>query len=199
MQLLTAAASPFARKVRVLIREAGITDVEEVDVQTTPLASDPLVLAANPTGKIPVLVRSAGPAIYDSRVICRFLDDHAKAGLYPEGRLWEVLTLEATADAIMDAAVGITYEMRFRSEADQSQEWLNAQWGKIERAIGAVEVLWMPLLAGPLNIGQIAVGCALEYLDFRHDKREWHAGHKVLADWQAAFSTRPNMVATQPA
>ncbi|MEL7390870.1 MAG: glutathione S-transferase N-terminal domain-containing protein, partial [Pseudomonadota bacterium] len=98
MQLLISPASPFVRKVRVLLREADLLDdVDEVLVSTTPLASDPTVLAANPTGKIPALIRDDRPAIYDSRVITRFLDDRGNAGLYPAQRIWEILTLEATA------------------------------------------------------------------------------------------------------
>ena len=128
MQLLISPASPFVRKVRVLIRETGLlSEVEEVDVSTTPFASDPTVLAANPMGKIPALIRNDGPAIYDSRVITRFLDDHAKAGLYPQSSLWDMLTLEATADAIMDAAVSMAYEVRLRPEAEQSSNWVEAQ------------------------------------------------------------------------
>ena len=115
MKLLSADASPFARKVRVLLHEANLTDdVEVIAAATTPLNTDPNVAAANPMGKIPTLIRSDAPALYDSRVITRFLDDHAVSGLYPANRLWDTLTLEATADGIMDAAVTMTYEKRLR-------------------------------------------------------------------------------------
>lgn len=197
MQLLISSASPFVRKVRVLLRETGLIDtVEEVDVSTTPLASDPTVIAANPMGKIPALVRNDGPALYDSRVITRFLNDHAGATLYPEGRLWEVLTLEATADAIMDAAVTMTYEMRFRPEAQQSPEWLDAQWAKIARGVAAIDARWMSHLSGPLNMGQIAVACALSYLDLRHAARGWRDSNTAVADWYAGFAARDSMTAT---
>ena len=105
MKLIYAAASPFVRKVCVLLHETGqVDDVELVSVKTSPLASAPEVVAANPTGRIPALIREEGPAIYDSRVITRYLDDRAQAGLYPTARLWEVLTLEATADPTSDPA-----------------------------------------------------------------------------------------------
>ena len=134
MELLISAASPFVRTCRVLLREANLMDaVTEVPVQTTPLDTAARVSAANPLGKIPVLVRSDGPAIYDSRVICRFLDDHAGAGLYPTSRLWEVLTLEATAHGIKEAAVAMTYEGRLRPAQEQSASWVSAQWAKAER------------------------------------------------------------------
>jgi glutathione S-transferase len=197
MQLLISPASPFVRKVRVLLREADLLDtVEEVHVTTTPLNSAPEVVAANPTGKIPALIRADGPAIYDSRVITRFLDDHANAGLYPQSRIWEVLTLEATADAIMDATVAMSYEMRLRPEAQQSTDWVEAQWGKAARAITAVNNRWMSHLSGPLNIGQIGVACALSYIDLRHDARGWRNGNEALAKWHAAFSERDSMVDT---
>lgn len=200
MQLLMSPASPFVRKVRVLIREANLLDaVTEVDVATTPMASDPKVVAANPTGKIPALVRGDGPAIYDSRVITRFLDDFAKSGLYPDTRLWEVLTLEATADAIMEAAVLMTYEGRLRPQEQQSPDWIEAQWGKAHRAITAIDERWMSHLGGPLNMAQIAVACALSYIDLRHDARNWRNGHVALADWHAKFMQRPSMQATAPA
>lgn len=199
MQLLMAPASPFVRKVRVLIRETGQESaVEEVNVTTTPLASDPAVVAANPTGKIPALMRDDGPAIYDSRVITRFLDARAGAGLYPEARLWEVLTLEATADALMDAAVLVVYEQRFRSADMQSPEWLAGQRAKITRALDAIEGRWMSHLSGPLDAAHIAVGVALSYLDFRGPVGEWREGRATLAAWHEAFAARPSMQATLP-
>lgn len=199
MQLLISPASPFVRKVRVLLREANLTDtVEEVHVITTPMNSATDVIAANPLGKIPALIRADGPGIYDSRVITRFLDDHARANLYPQSRIWEILTLEATADAIMDATVTMSYEMRLRPEAQQSSDWIEAQWSKAARGIDAVNSRWMSHLTGPLNIGQIGVACALSYIDLRHDARGWRNGNKSLADWHADFATRDSMVETEP-
>lgn len=197
MQLLISPASPFVRKVRVLLRETDLMNsVEEVVVSTTPMNSAPEVVAANPLGKIPALIRSDGPAIYDSRVITRFLDDHANAGLYPPSRIWEILTLEATADAIMDATVAMSYETRLRPEAQQSADWVEAQWAKAARAIEAVNNRWMSHMSGRLNIGQIAVACALSYIDLRHDARNWRNGNDALARWYAEFSQRDSMTAT---
>ncbi len=120
MKLLISPLSPYARKVRVLIREAGREGgVEEQAVSTTALATDPLIPPANPLGRIPVLVRDDGPPLVDSRVICRFLDAHWSAGLYPEARLWEVLTLEALADGMTDSALLMAYEVRLRPEDRQ--------------------------------------------------------------------------------
>lgn len=197
MKLLMSPASPFARKCRVLLREADLLDtVGEVNITTSPTATDPDVRAANPLGKIPALLRDHGPAIYDSRVITRFLNDHAGSTFYPESRLWEVLTLEATADGIMEAALAITYEGRMRPEDKQFPAWMDAQWAKVTSATNAIEDRWMSHLTGPLDMAQIAVGCALAYLDLRHDARAWRTERPALATWHKTFMTRPAMQAT---
>ena len=199
MKLISADASPFARKVRVLMHEADLLDaVEVVKVATTPMNTDPAVAAANPMGKIPSLIRDAGPAIYDSRVITRFLDDRASSGFYPEQRLWDTLTLEATADGIMDAAVLMTYEKRLRPPEHQSEDWLGAQWKKVAGAVSVVNARWMSHLAGPLDMSHIAMGSALAYLDFRHGDRNWRKGNDDLDDWFAVFNERDSMKATVP-
>jgi glutathione S-transferase len=199
MQLIMSPASPFVRSVRVLLRETGLIDrVDEVQVATSPTASAAEALAANPTGKIPALTRSDGPAIYDSRVIMRYLDNMADANLYPNTSLYEVLTLEATAIAIMDATVSMAYEVRLRPETQQSPDWIEAQWGKAARGIEAINARWMSHLNGPLNAAQIATSCALGYIDLRHDGRNWRKGNNALAKWQAEFETRESMVATKP-
>ncbi|MCZ7675111.1 MAG: glutathione S-transferase [Roseovarius sp.] len=200
MKLLSAGASPFARKVRVLLHESGRADaVEVVDVVTGPLQTDPQVAAANPVGKIPALIRDDGPAIYDSRVICRYLDDRLDTGLYPAARLWEILTLEATADAIMDAAILIVYEHRIRPLEKVFEPWEEAQFAKVERCVRAANESWMSHLNGPLDMGHIAMACALGYLDLRHPGCNWREGNGALDDWYAAFSERDSMRATVPA
>ncbi|MFK7940253.1 MAG: glutathione S-transferase [Roseovarius sp.] len=199
MKLVTADASPFARKVRVLLHETGqADDVELINVATTPMNTVADVAAANPVGKIPALIRDEGPALYDSRVITRFLDARADAGLYPETRLWETLTLEATADAIMDAAILVVYETRLKPEDKIYGAWMDAQWEKVSRAVSAVNARWMSHLAGPFDMSHIAIGCALGYLDFRHADRDWRKGNDALASWYSGFAERDAMVATQP-
>ena len=196
MQLLVAGPSPFVRKVRVVLRETGqAEDVQEVSVTANPTGTAPELASANPLGKIPALLREDGPAIYDSRVICRYLDARAGAGLYPEARLWETLTLEATADGIMEAAVMMVYQARFGTAP---QPWIDAQWDKVARAIEAIEQRWMSHLEGPLDAAQIAVGCALGYLDFRHPDRAWRPSALALAEWESRFAERGPMAETRP-
>lgn len=199
MKLVVSSASPFVRKVRVLIREAGHeAEVEEVPVQTTALATDPAIPAHNPLGRIPVLIRDDGPAVIDSRVICRFLDARFEAGLYPEARIWEVLTLEALADGILDSALAMTYEVRLRPEERQWPDWIEAQWAKVARALDTVESGWMRHLAGPLDMGQVALACALGYLDLRHGARTWREKRPDLAAWEARMADRPSLMGTRP-
>jgi len=200
MKLYASPASPYVRKVVVLLHETGqLDDVEQVASSGTPLDSGSIPVHLNPVGKIPALEQSTGVTLYDSRVICRFLDDRAEAGLYSTGaRHWELLTLEATADGILDAAILGVYESRLRPEELRFTPWTDAQWGKIIRSLDAVETRWMSHLSGPLNIGQIAIGCALGYLDFRYPDSDWRKGHDALAAWYKTFATRDSMAATVP-
>ena len=199
MKLLTSPASPFARKVRVVLIETGQADqVTEIAAATDPLGDPVDVIHANPLGKIPALVRDDGPALYDSRVITRYLDARAGARLYPEARIWEVLTLEATADEIMDAALSMVLETRIRAETERSAKWVEGQWRKVERGLDAIEARWISHLEGQIDIGQIAVACALGYLDLRHGGRDWRAGRPQLAAWAERFAARDSMVNTAP-
>ncbi|WP_297338921.1 glutathione S-transferase [Pseudophaeobacter sp.] len=197
MKLHYAPTSPFVRKVMVLLHETGTLDSVEIhNVATTPYAPSSDVQASNPLAKIPALERDDGPALYDSRVICEYLDARAEAGLYTAR--WDSKVLEATADGMMDAAVLMTYEKRLRPEAQQSPEWIQAQLGKVLGACSALNARWMSHLQGPLDMGQIAVGCALSYLDFRHPDAGWRVGNEALADWFKDFESRPSMQATRP-
>lgn len=200
LQLLYAPASPYVRKVRVLLHELGQTDdVELVPVTTSPIAPAAEAAAAHALKKIPALIRPDGCTLYDSRVITRYLDDRAGGRFYPVSHLWETLTLEATGDGIMDAAVLMVYEKRARPEEKQDKGWVEAQWGKIENALDALNARWMSHLSGPMDAGVISVGCALAYLDFRHGDREWRKGRDALDDWFAVFGARDSMLATLPA
>jgi len=193
MKLIMAEASPFARKVRVLLRETNqLEEVEEVSIATSPFQVNEQAKAANPTGRIPSLTRVDGPALYDSRVITRYLDAKAAAGMYPEAKLWDVLTVEATGDSMMDSAVSISYELRLRPQEEVSTEWTDAQWAKVMGGCDALQNQWMDLLNGPLNMAHISIACALGYLDLRHDARNWRQGHDALAAWFADFSKRPS-------
>jgi glutathione S-transferase len=200
MKLYHSPSSPFVRKVMVLLHEAGALDrVTLVPASGNPLQPGTMPVDRNPLGKIPALERPDGPTLYDSRVITRYLDDTLQAGLYPPApRLWDTLVLEATGDGIAEAAVLMRYEAFVRPEASRLPAWSEAQWQKVDRALTAVEERWMSHLAGPFDMGQIALACALGYLDFRHADRTWQETHPTLAAWWADVSARPSVAATAP-
>lgn len=194
-------ASPYARKVLITLHETGQEgDVTLTAAQGSPVDPGTIPVGANPLGKIPALERADGCTLYDSRVICRWLAERRPgSGLYPPApRLYEALTLEATGDGIMDAALLLRYESALRPEALRWDAWAEGQWTKITRALDALEARWMGHLAGPLCIGQVAVIAALGYLDFRFADRDWRGGRPALADWAARMAERPSVRATLP-
>jgi glutathione S-transferase len=200
MRLFHSPTSPYVRKVMVLLHETGMLDrVALIAATGTPVDTGSMPLAQNPLGKIPALERDDGPALYDSRVICRYLDAQAGNRMYPAApRLWDTLTLEATGDGITDAAILMVYESRVRPEEKRFDPWVEGQWAKIDRALDALESRWISHLTGTPDIGHVSIGCALGYLDFRHAGRDWRAGRPDLAEWEAGFAARPSMQATLP-
>ena len=198
MRLYHSPTTPFGRKIMVLILETGLK-VEVISVMGTPIAPGTLPVDHNPLGKIPALECDDGRVIYDSRVISRYLDDLTGAGVYPaKPALWQLLTLEAMVDGILDAAVLMAYEVRIRPEDKRFDAWVEGQWAKVARSLDASETGWMAQLEAPLNMAQIGLGCALAYLDFRHGGRNWREGRRALAIWEAGFAQKPSMRATQP-
>jgi glutathione S-transferase len=200
MKLYHSPTSPYVRKVRVLLHETGQSDdVELVTAGGTPFTPSGALMDKNPLTKVPALELPDGAMLFDSRVICAYFDDRAKSGLYQSGAAhWQTRTLEALSDGILDAALLIVFEGRLRPQDKQMGEWCDAQWAKIERACAAMERDWMDHLAGPFDMGQIAAGCALSYLDFRLDARGWRQGNDALATWFKTFESRASMVATPP-
>lgn len=200
MRLYHSPTTPYGRKVMVMILEAGLQDrIEVVSATGSPLDPGTMPLERNPLGKIPALERDDGSAIYDSRVICRYLDATFATGLYPEApRLWDTLVLEATADGILDAALLMAYETRLRPEEKRFPDWVDAQWQKIDRALAMIETERKAQLSGPLDMAHLALGCALGYLDFRHAARQWRQGRPALAAWAETLAARPSMRATEP-
>ncbi|MBH3340367.1 glutathione S-transferase [Pseudomonas mendocina] len=200
MQLIYAAASPFARKVRVLAAETGLlARIELLDTAVLPTTVNEQVNARNPLGKIPVLLTEDGEALYDSRVICEYLDTlHQGRKLLPDGAArWQVLRLAALADGLMDAALLARYERSVRPVELQWPAWLDGQLGKVQRALTELE-RQIEQLHGPLDLAQIGVACALGYLDLRFADLDWRAAHSGLAAFQQTFSQRASMQASVP-
>jgi glutathione S-transferase len=126
MKLYHSPASPYVRKVMVVAQETGLLDrIEVATITTTPMQPDPGVAAANPVQKIPALVTDDGMTLFDSPVICEYLDSlHTGAKMFPEGKArWQALRLQAAADGMLDAALLVVYEARFRDEAMRNKAW----------------------------------------------------------------------------
>lgn len=199
MKLYHSTTSPYVRKVMAVLHIAGLVDrVELIPGSGTPLEPNDQTVGANPLGKVPCLVTDDGEALFDSRVITRYLDDLGGAGLYPDDGVWRVLTVESLADGILDAALLANYESRLRPEEIRFTPWIEGQEAKARRATAALEDRLQADLTGALTIGHVAVGCALGYLDLRFPRIGWREGAPRLADWYARFSKEPFMEATAP-
>lgn len=199
MKLYTNPASPFARKVRIVVRELDLTRlVEEINVN--PLASEEL-RRINPLGKIPVLVLKDGSTLVDSPVICEYLNDLGGGKLFPGMTLWRensgrwrALTLQAIGDGICDAAVARIYESRRPPEL-QSEPVVHRHLAAVTRSLDILERT--KFLEVP-TIGEIAVACALGYIDFRLPELNWREGRSNLHDWYEKFAQYPSMKDTWP-
>jgi glutathione S-transferase len=198
MKLHYSPASPFARKCLAAAIARGIEGRIEL-VGTDPHASPPELLRDNPLSKIPALVTDDGMAIYDSPVICEYLNTLGEAAtLIPTSgtRAWiRVQVMQALADGIMDAAVA--RRMRAGKPLDETRAaFLDRQKAAIARGLAALEAAPPEGLG---DIGAIAAGCALGYLDFRFADEPWRAAHPKLAAWFEAASKLPPLARTVPA
>jgi glutathione S-transferase len=197
--LRTSLGSPFGRKARIAVSVLGLDGKIKVEPASTQDDNDPLV-QQNPLGKVPVLILDDGSTLFDSPVLLEYLDVLAGGGrIVPKDSKarFDALRLEALADGILDAGILIVYESRYRPPEMAVKGWLDRQFGKIARALTALEAA-PPSLDSPPNVGQITLACALGYLDFRF-KGEWRKGHPRLVAWLDNFSARvPSFAATVP-
>lgn len=202
MKLWYSPASPFVRKTVVTCHEVGLEDQMELHlVNTTVIDSDEELRRHNPVGKIPALVLDDGEALFDSRVICAYLDElNTGSKLTPSETRprFRAMTLEALADGIMDAAVNTRYEMALRPEKFRWKGWTDGQFTKINTSLDSLEDKYIDDLNGALSIGVIATGCALGYLYFRFPEIDWFAGRSKLSTWFGKFNQRPSMQKSAP-
>jgi glutathione S-transferase len=202
MKLWFNPASPFARKVRVVAPEAGgVRRMEEVSILVSPVKAHPDLARENPLVKIPALSTPDEGTLYDSTVICEYLDSlHRGAALFPKtgSERWCELRLQSLCDGILDAAVLMRYEGAVRPEALRWPDWIAGQMGKVRGGLDALErecTAWGESFA----IGEITAACVLGYLDFRFPDEAWRASRPALAKWYEKVSQRPSMKATVPA
>ena len=186
MILRSASASPYGRKCKMSALILGLMDRIEIVAADTRDPEDSM-RQQNPLGKIPILITDDGMELFDSPVICEYLDGVAGGNqLYPEGETrWPAIRLQALCDGILDAGLLIVYEARYRPENVHHQPWLDMQQGKIDQALAWLEAN-TPQTGDKPNIGEVTLACALGYLDFRFPGT-WRDSHPNLVAWLSAF------------
>lgn len=197
-QLRYSSTSPFVRKVRVVAIETGQDkDIELIKTVTADPACD--IGKHNPLNKVPALVLEDGSSLYDSHVICEFLDSrHQGAKLFPPSgpARWTALRREALANGMADAGVLRMMEIR-RPANEQSPAWIVRQKLKMEQGLDELEKE-APHFAPVFDIGLITVAIVLDYFDFRFKAEDWRAKHPHLTKWHEAISARPSLKTTYP-
>ena len=198
LKLRYSTTSPFVRKVSVTIIECGLENQVE-DQLTNPFDPQTDLPSQNPLGKVPALIIDDHNVLFDSPVICEYLDSLSNVPrLFPaDGKdRWNALRLQALGDGIMDAGVGRILESRRPSQL-QSQAVSDRHRAAIERALDALQSDTKSLDSG-FNIGHITVAVALEYLDFRFASENWRSGRSDLTTWHESVLDRPSLQQTQP-
>ncbi len=197
MRLRYSATSPFVRKVWIFALETGLAEDIEF-VATNPWAPDTDLPSDNPIGKVPTLIADDGSRCYDSPVICEYLDSlHQGAKRFPTSlpARWTALRRQALADGMLDAAVTRRLETSMRPAPLRWDEWVERQRAAVTRGLDSLEQE-APSLSGLASIGEIAIACALGYLDFRFPDDRWRNGRPQLTAWYEPLLTRPSLLAT---
>ena len=204
MKLIGSTASPYVRKVRVVMAEKRL---DYQFVQEDVWSDETTIATSNPLGKVPCLVMDGSEAMFDSRVIVEYLDTLSPVGkLIPSsGReRAEVKTWEALADGVMDAGVLWRMEATWakRADGERSQAWMDRQRGKVEAGIAAMAkgLGDKPFCSGiHLSLSDIAVGCALGWIAFRFPEIDWRAEFPTLDRLHEKLLQRPSFADTRPA
>jgi glutathione S-transferase len=203
MKLLGSKTSPYVRKVLNVMLE---NKLDYVFVPEDVWSAQSTISETNPLGKVPCLIMEAGEALFDSRVIVEYLDTLSPVGkLIPTvGReRAEIKTWEALADGVLDAAILARLEATWvgRSPAERSQAWIDRQLGKIHASLKAMSkgLGDKPYCAGiHLSLADVAVGCALSYMDFRFAQIDWRSDYPNLQKLLDKLMLRPSFAETRP-
>lgn len=201
MKLAYSAASPYARKVVIVAMEAGLdSKIQRIPTAVRPDQPNLELGKENPLMKVPTLITDGGETLYDSRVICAYLDMlNPGSKLIPAsgGERWQALRLEALGDGMTDAGILVRYETALRPEGLRWKEWIDGQTKKVEQGLDTLEA-HPEMLMGPLNIGQIAVACGIGWMNFRQVFGDCLAKRPRLAAWYAMIGERASFKATVP-
>ena len=209
MKLFFTSTSPFARKVLVAAHELGLTHrIETMTLRPTPTKTDATLSKVNPLSKIPALVLDDGTTLYDSPVLCEYLESlrevEPTAGSHVE-RLtprsspsrFRVLKNQALADGVLDAAILVFYERSQRPKELHWEAWLSGQTEKVMQGLDALDAEADSFSSTP-DVGQIAAACTLGWLEFRDVFGDIRATRPKLTRWYETFAQRPSMKATEP-
>ncbi|WP_296555082.1 glutathione S-transferase [Pigmentiphaga sp.] len=200
MKLHWSPKSPYVRKVMVCLYELRLEDrVERVRSVAAMLRPNPQIMRDNPLSKIPTLVLDDGMALFDSAVICEYLDDLAGGDLFParSEEKWRALRWHAFADGLLDVLILWRNEAD-RDAAQRSDALIDAFRIKTEASLRRLEGEARELAAAPFGIGHIGLGCALGYLDFRFGALQWRERAQHLAAWYDEIAARPSFRRTEP-
>lgn len=198
MKILFSPTSPYVRKCLVTGMELGLdAQITLLPSNAHPVNRDRSIIAVNPLGKVPTFFTDDGQVLYDSRVICEYLNALAQGTLFPaSGReRWSALTLQSLGDGMLDAALLARYEDVARPEALRWTDWRAGQLDKIETSLQALNAA-PESLANRVDIGSITIGCALWYLDLRYSELNWRERYTHVAAWYASYGQRPAMQAS---
>jgi len=195
MKIFFSPTSPYVRKCLVVAHELGLDGkIQLLASNAHPVHRDAQIIQSNPLGKVPTLICDDGSVLYDSRVICEFLDDRQGGTLFPPAGTarWQALTLQSLADGMLDAALLARYEVAARPEPLRWSDWLDGQLDKLSTSLAALEQA-PQCLAGRVDIGTLSLACALWYIDLRFADLNWRQRFPAVASWAKAFGTRPSL------
>jgi len=195
MDLYCTLNSPFARKIRVLILELEMSHQVNI-IETDPRDMSGPVVSLNPLAKVPVLDAGEAGWIIDSPVISEYLATKSTTKLSTNPADLRDRCMVALADGIVDAGYAARVE-KLRPDNLQWQEWINVQFDKINRSLDMLQVN-PELLPEPKSLGGIALGCGIEWIQFRHTEGLWLENRPQLSEWLVDFSSRPSMISTKP-
>jgi glutathione S-transferase len=200
MKLHWAVASPFVRKVMVVAHETGTAGrLQLIETSVSMSEANPTVQRANPLSKIPTLLLEDGTSLYDSRTICEYLDSlHERTKLFPQAPLrWDALRRHSLGDGLMDTLI-LWRQERLKPQERQTPAWLETYACKVEVTLRQLDEEADALGKRAFDIGHVALGCALGYIDFRFADLAWRFSAPRLAAWHATFEARASAIATHP-
>lgn len=199
MKLYYSPTSPFVRKINVFAIEAGL-DKQIEWIRTNPWQVEDILTAENPLSQVPTLITDDGMVLYDSSVICEYLDSlNSGEKLIPQqsASRWPALRLQALADGILNAGI-LRFLEKKRTPEKQSDDWDTTQKKSVERSLDYLERSvsdW----GNNLDVGVLSIACTLGWLDFRFADEDWRPNRIKLKNWFEQFSTRPSITQTMPA